>query len=150
MKFKNICLSVLAVALLALSAFSLFEFDDAERRLCDAAGVYDMLSPELVQIYEREIAGKAIVSDKSQSQLERSASRLSVDVNKLKALMLLQDLAGRTDSDISLSELALMSDMKLLALFKQCAESYMKTLPEERVEQLKKMFTDCIKLPIKL
>ena len=99
-------------------------------------------------MYEREIAGESVVSDKTQAQLKRMAGRLSVDLNKLKALMLLQDLAGMVNRDISLEELAAMNDMKLFAFFRQCGEEYLSTVPDERKEELKKMLSDCIKLPI--
>lgn len=147
MKGKKLCMTILAVAVIALGVFMVFDMDGAERKLCDA-GVYDILTPELVEMYEREIAGESIVSDKTASQLERSAGRLGVDVNKLKALMLLQDLASKVNKDISLSELSAMNDMKLLGFFKQCAEDYMSTLPEERREELKKMVADAVKIPI--
>ena len=149
MKGKNLCLTILAVAVIALSVFAVFDFNEAERRLCDA-GVYDILTPELVEMYEREIAGESVVSNKTQAQLERSAGRLNIDISKLKAVMLLQDLASKVDRDMSLNDLASMNDIKLLGFFKQCADVYLATLPEERQAELKKMVTDTVKLPIKL
>ena len=148
MKRRNLYFTAFAVIAIALSVFAVFDFNDAERRLCDA-GVYDMLSPELVEIYEREIAGQSIVSSKTQAQLDRAAGRIGIDINKLKAIMLLQDLAGRVNRDISLDELAAMSDIKLLGFFKQCGDEYLATLTEERRSELKKMLTDCIKFPVR-
>ena len=147
MKVKKLYMTILAVAVIALGVFMVFDMEGAERRLCDA-GVYDMLTPELVEMYEREIAGESVVSNKTAAQLERSASRLGVDLNKLKALMLLQDLASKVDRDISLSELAAMSDIKLFGFFKQCADDYMSTLPEARRDEIRKMVSDALKIPI--
>ena len=147
MKANRFCIIAIAVAVIALCTFMVFDMEGAERRLCDA-GVYDMLTPELVEMYEREIAGESVVSHKTQSQLERSAGRLGVEVNKLKALMLLQDLASKVDSDISLNDLAAMNDMKLLGFAKQCADKYMSGLSDERREELKKMISGAVKIPV--
>ena len=148
MKRRNLYLTAFAVIAIAISVFAVFDFNDAERRLCDA-GVYEMLTPELVETYEREIAGESVVSGKTQAQLDRAASRLKIDVNKLKAIMLLQDLAGRVNRDISLDELAAMNDMKLLGLLKQCGDEYLSTLTDERRAELKKILAECVKFPIK-
>ena len=147
MKANRFCIIAVAVAMIALCTFMVFDMEGAERRLCDA-GVYDILTPELVEMYEREIAGESVVSHKTQSQLERSAGRLGVELSKLKALMLIQDLASKADSDISLDELASMSDIKLLGFAKQCAEKYMSGLSEERREELKKMISGAVKIPV--
>ena len=147
MKGNRFCMTILAVAVIALGVFMVFDFEGAERKLCDA-GVYDMLTPELVEMYEHEIAGESIVSNKTASQLERSAGRLGVELNKLKALMLLQDLASKVNRDISLSELAAMNDVKLLGFVKQCAQDYLSSLPEERREELKKKVSGAIKIPV--
>ena len=148
MKRRNIYMTAFAVIAIAISVFAVFDFNDAERRLCDA-GVYDMLTPELVETYEREIAGESVVSGKTQAQLVRAASRLKIEINKLKAIMLLQDLAGRVNKDISLDELAAMNDIKLLSLLKQYGDEYLSTLTDERRAELKKILSDSVKLPIK-
>lgn len=147
MKGNKIFITILAVAVIALGVFMVFDLEGAERRLCDA-GVYDVLTPELIEMYEREIAGESIISNKTPSQLERSAGRLGVELSKLRALMLIQDLASKADSDISLNELASMNDMKLLAFAKQCAEKYASGLSEERREELKKMISGAVKIPV--
>ncbi|MCM1306191.1 MAG: hypothetical protein NC037_02085 [Bacteroides sp.] len=149
MKRRNIFSVIFAVVAIAISIAAIFDFDGAERKLCDAANVYDMLTPELVEAYEREIAGESVVSDKTQSQLERSAARLGVEVNKLKALMMLQDLASKTGKDVSLNDLAAMSEIKLLGYFKQCVDDYMSSVPEERKEEIKKIVSDTLKIPVK-
>ena len=141
---KNLTVLTLAVIAIAASAFAMFDFDSAERRYCDA-GVYDMLNPNLIEMYENEIAGEQIVSDKSAAQLERTANRLGISIEKLKAIMLLQDLAGKTGRNASLSELAQMNDLKLLGYFKQCAKDYLSTLPEDRRAELEQMFKGAIK-----
>ncbi len=141
---KNSTVFMLAVIAIAACAFAVFDFDDAERRYCEA-GVYDLLNDNLIDMYESEIAGERIVSDKSASQLKRTADRLGISAEKLKAIMLLQDLAGKTGRNASLSELAQMGDLKLLGYFKQCAKEYLATLPEERRAELEQKFKSAIK-----
>lgn len=147
MKRKNLILiSCLAVV---LAVCVLADFNDAEYKLCDA-GVYEMLTPELVEMYEREIAGEPVVSQKTTAQLARLAQRYNIEVNKLKAIMLLQDLAGKVNRDISLAELAAMNEMKLFAFFKQCGDEYLSTQSEERKAELKKMLADAIPFSVNL
>ena len=148
-KLGFIVVNVFVFVVVAVGAFAVFDLNFPDRKLCEA-GVYDMLNDELIELYEREIAGENVVTGKSQAQLERTANKLGVDVKKLKAIMLLQDFAAMTGRNISLSELAVTSDMKLLALFKQCGEEYLNTLPEARRAELKKMLSDAIKMPIKI
>ena len=148
MKRKIYGLMMIAVVAIALSVYAVYDFGNAERRLCEA-GVYDLLNDELIDMYEREIAGEAIVSAKSTAQLERTANKLGIELNKLKAIMMLQDLASKTGNAVSLSELAEMSDIKLFGFFKQCGEAYLDTLPEARRQELKQMLTDALKIPIK-
>lgn len=138
---------VLSVIAVALSVTCIFDFDDADRKLCDA-GVYDLLTPELIEIYEREIACEKVVSQKTESQLARSAERLSVDVKKLKAIILLQDLAGRVNKDVSLDTLAKMNEVKLFGFFKQCGEAYLSTQSDERRAELNRMLSEQLPFPI--
>lgn len=143
MKRKNLILISCLAVVLAACVLSVSDFNDAERKLCDA-GVYEMLTPELVEMYEREIAGESVVSQKTPAQLTRLAQRYNIEVNKLKAIMLLQDLAGKVDKEISLAELAAMNEMKLFAFFKQCGDAYLSTQSEERKTELKKMLADAV------
>lgn len=146
MKNKLMIFTVLAIAIIAMVAggCAMFRFDGGQRRLCHAAGIYDMLKPELIEMYEREVAGESIVSDKSAAQLQRVADRLGIGVQKLKAIMLLQDLAAKTGRSIALSELAEMGDLKVISYFKQCGKDYLSQLTPERRKQLEDMLKGSI------
>lgn len=107
-----------------------------QQPICQAYDVYDMLTPQLIELYEKEIAECQIVSGKSQRQLERISKTLNISLNKAKAFLLLQDFASRTGDSVSLSTLAKMSDMEIFAFAKQRAEVYQTTITPERKEYL--------------
>ncbi|MDE6302575.1 MAG: hypothetical protein K2M36_03185 [Clostridia bacterium] len=134
---KSVIAALFAAIAIVSAPLMIYDLDreHAERKYCEAS-VYDMLSDELIDMYETEIAGEKIVSDKSASQLNRIASRLSIPVEKLKAIMLLQDLAGKAGESVSLSDLAAMSDIKLFTAFKGYADTYLSTQPAERRAEL--------------
>lgn len=104
--------------------------------VCEAYDMYDTLTPEIIQLYEEEIAGEQIVSNKSQERLERLAQTLGISLSKTKAVLLLQDFASRTGESMSLSALAKMNDMKLISFAKQRASVYLSGLTPERKEYL--------------
>ena len=146
-KTKNFAfVIVLSVFISALCFAAVYQNEECDRQLCDASGIYDMLNEDIVKLYEKEIAGESIVSGASSSQLDRNAKRFNVDVQKLKAIMLLQDLAAKSGRNVSLAELAAMNDLKLISYFKQCAKDYLLTLPQERQEELERMFKSAAKL----
>lgn len=145
-KTKNFALITVISVILTVACFAaVYQYDDCKRQLCDAAGIYDMLNDDLVKLYEKEIAGDKVVTGASGAQLERNAKRFNVDVQKLKAIMLLQDFAAKSGRNVSIAELAAMNDLKLISYFKQCAVDYLSTLPQERQEELTRMFKDAVK-----
>lgn len=148
MKLTKPFVFALFIAIIAAMLFSaaVFTFDEAEnRKLCSAASVYDMLNPRIIELYETEIAGERVVSDISAATLSRTADRLGISVEKLKAVLMLQDLAARVGRNVSLNELAAMNDFKLFSLFKQCAEDYLSTQPEGRRQELEKLLKDALR-----
>ena len=148
MKRTKPCVFALFILIVAAMLFSaaVFTFDGEEnRKLCSAASVYDMLNPRIIEIYETEIAGESVVSDMSAATLSRTADRLGISVEKLKAVLMLQDLAARVGRSVSLNELAAMNDLKLFTFFKQCAEDYLSTQPEGRRQELEKLLKDALK-----
>lgn len=147
MKRTKPCVFALFILIVAAMLFSaaVFTFDEGEsRKLCSAASVYDMLNPRIIEIYETEIAGESVVSDMSAATLSRTAERLGISVEKLKAVLMLQDLAARVGRSVSLNELAAMNDLKLFTFFKQCAEDYLSTQPEGRRQELEKLLKDAL------
>ena len=142
--FRTALLFVLAFAMILGAMCCTFCNNDIPT--AEAYGtIYDMLSPELISIYETEIAGEPIVSKLGDAKLQRTADRLEITVAKLKAIMLLQDLCARVGEDITLSRLATMKDFALIKLAKEQAEKYAATLPETRRSELKEKFLAAIK-----
>lgn len=98
------------------------------------------VTPELIGTYEENIAKEPFVSEASPAKLRRLSRRLSVSEQKLKALMLLQDLAARSGDNVSLEELAALGDSDLIKTAKRYMEAYGETLSEEERESLKAKF----------
>jgi len=119
--------------------------ESEEELLCSAREIYDVLTPELIAMYEREISGKKILSDMSEKRLQRSAEKLGISISKMRAVILLQDLASRSGKNVSVSELAAMNEFKFIGYVKTCADDYLATLPEERQQELKQMLKDALK-----
>lgn len=140
---KSVTAALFAAIAIAVGVFATFDFDGAPKKYCEA-GVYDLLNADVIELYETDIAGEKIISNQSATQLARKASRLDIPVEKLKAVLLLQDFAGRTGRSVNLSELAEMSDLKLLALFKQCADDYLGTQPQGRRAELEQKLKKCL------
>lgn len=116
----------------------------AEIRVASAEGVADILAekltPEMIDVYEQYVAGEKFLSSASAAKLNRIAKALNVSVQKLKVLMLMQDLAARTGEKISLDELAALKDADLIRKGKHLADEYGKTLSEEERKELKEKF----------
>lgn len=98
------------------------------------------VTPELIGTYEENIAKEPFVSEASPAKLRRLSRRLSVSEQKLKALMLLQDLAARSGDKVSLEDLAALGDSDLIKTAKRYMEAYGETLSEEERESLKAKF----------
>lgn len=110
----------------------------------ESAGVADWvmskITPEAIRAYEEEIAGEPFISNLSPSDLSVAAEKLGVDIRKLKALMLLKDIAERTGEDVSLETLAAKSDFELLRMARKCGKAYYDTLSKDERETLKNKF----------
>lgn len=103
------------------------------------------VTPELIGTYEENIAKEPFVSEASPAKLRRLSRRLSVSEQKLKALMLLQDLAARSGDNVSLEDLAALGDSDLIKTAKRYMEAYGETLSEEERESLKAKFKATIR-----
>ncbi len=110
-----------------------------------AAGIYDKLTPELISLYEREVALSPIVSGRSEAQLDRMAQQAHISVGKLKAVLIIQDLAAKTGRTDSISSLAAKSDLDLLLYAKDVAMTYADSLPSGRRDELKSKLKTALK-----
>ena len=140
-KISVIFLSLILLGVCAIGATRLIS---SAEEPAYGGGVYDMLTPELISIYEREIALCPVVSNKSATMLERTAQSLNISTAKLKAIMLLQDLAAKLGEDVSLTRLAEMSDVELFIYAKDRGSAYANALSPERRDELKGMLLSAL------
>lgn len=107
--------------------------------------VIDRLTPEVIAVYERRIAGAPLLSEKSEAELSLAASELKLSVKKYEALVLLADLMARTSKPVPLSLLASLGDGELLRLARRHAKLFADTLTEEERDSLKAEFKAALK-----
>lgn len=107
--------------------------------------VIDRLTPEVIAVYERRIAGAPLLSEKSEAELSLAASELKLSVKKYEALVLLADLMARTSKPVPLSLLASLGDGELLRLARKHAKLYAASLTEEERDSLKDEFKAALK-----
>lgn len=120
--------------------------EDAVTLPCGIADlVIDRLTPEVIAVYERRIAGAPLLSEKSEAELSLAASELKLSVKKYEALVLLADLMARTSKPVPLSLLASLGDGELLRLARKHAKLYADTLTEEERDSLKAEFKAALK-----
>ncbi len=145
MNRAKISVIILSLILLTVCTLGTVRLLSSAESPAYGTSVYDLLTPELISMYEREISLCPIVGNKPEAFLERTAQNLGISTAKLKAVMLLQDLAARLDENVSLSHLAAMSDLELIVYAKERATTYANTLAPERREQLKSMLFAALK-----
>lgn len=120
--------------------------EDAVTLPCGIADlVIDRLTPEVIAVYERRIAGAPLLSEKSEAELSLAASELKLSVKKYEALVLLADLMARTSKPVPLSLLASLGDGELLRLARRHAKLYAASLTEEERDSLKEEFRAALK-----
>lgn len=121
-------------------------FPTPETDLCGVADLFlTRLTPEVIAVYEKCIAGKELVSGRTEAELSLAADRLGVTEQKLKALILLADLMARTSKPVPLSALASLGDGELLRLARRHAKMYAESIPEEERDALKAEFRAALK-----
>ncbi len=130
---KRVC----TIAILALFAVGIaFGYFCGERRVAEA-GLFDMLTPEMVEFYETEIAKEKVLSSKSDRTVRAIAARYGIDEQKARCVILLYDFAKRTGGGVDFPEIAKMSEYKMFALAKQRSDVFVAKLTDEEKERLK-------------
>ena len=118
----------------------------SEASVAEAKDLYSFLTPQIIELYEKEVAHAPIFSALKEERIERLEERLHASRQKLAALILLHDLLSRADMDRSLDELAAMKDLALLSLAKTAGDKYLNSLESEERDRLKKLFFSKFKL----
>lgn len=109
-----------------------------------ASDLCDLVTPQLIQMYETEIAGKKVVSNMSEAKLMSVANKFSISENKTRAVYILLDLASRTGKEYTFDQLAKMDEWSLFAAAKSCGEIYFAAQTPERQEELKQMLKNAL------
>lgn len=107
--------------------------------------VLGKITPEFIALYEEKVAHADVVTGMSEAELSLAADNLGIDVRRMKALLLLQDLVSRTSRPVPVSVLADMSDGDLLRLARKSAKAYASSLSESEREELKAEFKAVLK-----
>lgn len=105
--------------------------------VCDGFSIYAILSDDIIDFYETEIAGEKVVSDKTQKQIANIANRYGVEENKAKGLLIVYDLCERTGDRVDFPTLAKMRDSQIMQLIKDRARVYEQSLDEQSKARLK-------------
>lgn len=101
-----------------------------------ARGLLDMLTPEIIAMYEENIAKEQFITSIRPAKLDKMAEALGISTQKLKVIMIMKDVAGRTGTDLSLKDLATYSDAQIMKEGRKYIEAYVNTLSEEEKKLL--------------
>lgn len=143
---KCIFLSVICACVFS---FALCSLALMPKDVCDGAGVLDILSPKVIEFYESEIAHDKVVTSKSEEWLERVGARYGISVQKVKAVLVVQDFCGLCGEEKTFAYLAICSDYELFAIVKGNVEVYLNTLEDAQKDELKQKASELFSLKIK-
>lgn len=108
-------------------------------------GIFDLLSPELVRVYEENVSKEPVVSDLSPARLARMAQKYGCGEKKMCALIVVRDMAARAGGSVTLAELSKESDLALIKRAKQYVDVYAATLSDEEKKDLEDKFKAALK-----
>lgn len=111
----------------------------------DDDGIFGLLSPELIAVYEENVAHAPVVSDISPAKLRRMAQKYGCGEKKMCALVVVRDMAARAGGSVTLAELSEESDLALIKRAKQYVDIYAATLSDEEKHDLENKFKDAFK-----
>lgn len=116
--------------------------------IANAFDIFSKLNDEMIELYEKDVAHKEIVSSMPQAKLQSLATTLNISTNKLKAVLIINDLSNRVGEYPSLKTLSKMSDFSLIAYAKDIANKYADTLDDDKKTEFKNKLKEIIKFPL--
>lgn len=143
--FRVLSICVLFVILCAFVTVA----QDSHTDVCYGFSVLDILTPEVIDFYESEISQKQVASQKSQEWLERVADRYEISVQKVKAVLIVQDFCALNGENVSFADLAKLSDYALFETVKSRIDGYLDGLSEEEKENLKNKASELLSIKTK-
>ncbi len=103
----------------------------------DKASIFNILTPEIVELYENDIAKKSVVSHISAVELNNICRKYKIPANKARALLIISDFSKMVGMDKDMAMLLDMNDLQIMRFARQCGEEYEKTLSPEKKAELK-------------
>lgn len=108
-----------------------------DKNVCDAGSAFDLLTPKVVEFYEKEIAGEKVLSQKTDAQLASIAKRYDITVQKARVVIVVYDFANRTGGGADFPDIAKMNEMKMFSFVKERGDVFMADFSKEQKEELK-------------
>ena len=147
--FLSLALVLLLGAVATMSALA-FVFapsissDNPETRVARASGIEDMVTDELIEFYEKEIAKDNFISSMTTMKKNRLMSAYDINEKRLYLTLILQDLGARVDNHKDFNQIAQMNDKQLFSYGKTLVLSFIDTLTEEEKARLKDGFKSAL------
>ncbi len=149
MKKSNVQASIVCIVvafLIVAGASFMFSCPTSDVACASAKGeIFDMLSDEIIVLFEQEIAKKPVVSNMNEKAIEALADKYQISVQKTKTILLLHNLCEKSGDCVTIGELATMRDGDILKLGKSVVDDYCKTLSDEQKQELKQKFLGALK-----
>ncbi len=140
-KITKIALLILILSSIMFPFFSIFENEN----IASAYDIFAKLNDDIIKMYEEDIAKNDFISSMKEEQLNALAITLNISIPKLKAVLIIKDLAFRVGEHKALEDLAKMRDLSLISYAKTLADKYGDTLPDTEKEQLKQKLKSVLK-----
>lgn len=133
---------------LVLDVWVLFVQSNATN-VCCGFSVLDILTPEMIEFYECEISQKQVVSQRSEEWLERVADRYEISVQKVKAVLIVQNFCALNGDDVNFADLAKLSDYSLFETVRGKIDGYLEGLSDDEKDNLKQKASELLSFKIK-
>ena len=118
--------------------------DNPETKVARASGIEDMVTDELIEFYEKEIAKDTFISSMTTMKKNRLMSAYDISEKRLYLTLILQDLGARVDDHKDFNQIAQMNDKQLFSYGKTLVLSFIDTLTEEEKARLKDGFKSAL------
>lgn len=105
--------------------------------------IYSLVTPKIINFYERNIAGHPVASNIKGEQRVKMMEEYGIkSTSKLSGLLIIQNLVKINGGNIDLATLSKMKDGDVFALAKKNMETYKNSLSPEQKKQLDAKFNE--------
>jgi len=134
--FGFFALSLLFIALAAL----FIPLIDFEPKVSHSSDIFDLVSPELIKFYEDNFSKEPVISSVKGKKMEKMTEAYGAGENKIKVLIMINDLSTRNGDPVSMKELSQMSTPELFKVAKKNFEIYLNGISEEEKAKITENF----------